>query len=237
MNSFRTSPSQGDVIRVGLADDQPLVRAGFGMLISSQSDMEVVWEASDGDEVVPAQQDARVRNATATVVLMDVQMARLDGIAATKQLIEADSQVKVIMLTTFDDSEFIRGALEAGASGFLLKDATPEELLHAVRTVYNGDAVLAPKVTAQVLAMWQPKASLSKNDEVGLTPREQDILRLIAQGYNNEEIAATEFVSMATVKTHVRHILMKTGSRDRVQAVLFAFRAGLVGVEELLGHQ
>ena len=99
MNSFRTSPSQGDVIRVGLADDQPLVRAGFGMLISSQSDMEVVWEASDGDEVVPAQQDARVRNATATVVLMDVQMARLDGIAATKQLIEADSQVKVIMLT------------------------------------------------------------------------------------------------------------------------------------------
>ncbi|WP_034649386.1 response regulator [Corynebacterium vitaeruminis] len=219
------------MIRVGLADDQPLVRAGFGMLVGSQDDMEVVWEVSDGDEVAAA---AAAR--PADVVLMDVQMPRMDGIAAARALLVSDESVRIIMLTTFDDAEFVRGAIEAGASGFLLKDATPDELLHAVRTVYEGDAVLAPKVTAQVMKMWRPKASESESVDVGLTPRESEILKHIARGLTNEEIAAAEFVSMATVKTHVRHILMKTGSRDRVQAVLFAFRTGLVTVDELLRH-
>lgn len=220
-----------EVIRVGLADDQPLVRAGFGMLVGSQDDMEVVWEVSDGDEVAAA---AAAR--PADVVLMDVQMLRMDGIAAARALLASDESVRIIMLTTFDDAEFVRGAIEAGASGFLLKDATPDELLHAVRTVYEGDAVLAPKVTAQVMKMWRPKASESESIDAGLTPRESEILKHIARGLTNEEIAAAEFVSMATVKTHVRHILMKTGSRDRVQAVLFAFRTGLVTVDELLRH-
>lgn len=220
-----------EVIRVGLADDQPLVRAGFGMLVGSQDDMEVVWEVSDGDEVAAA---AAAR--PADVVLMDVQMPRMDGIAAARALLVSDESVRIIMLTTFDDAEFVRGAIEAGASGFLLKDATPDELLHAVRTVYEGDAVLAPKVTAKVMKMWRPKASESESVDVGLTPRESEILKHIARGLTNEEIAAEEFVSMATVKTHVRHILMKTGSRDRVQAVLFAFRTGLVTVDELLRH-
>ncbi|AHI23849.1 response regulator [Corynebacterium vitaeruminis] len=220
-----------EIIRVGLADDQPLVRAGFGMLVGSQDDMEVVWEVSDGDEVAAA---AAAR--PADVVLMDVQMPRMDGIAAARALLVSDESVRIIMLTTFDDAEFVRGAIEAGASGFLLKDATPDELLHAVRTVYEGDAVLAPKVTAQVMKMWRPKASESESVDVGLTPRESEILKHIARGLTNEEIAAAEFVSMATVKTHVRHILMKTGSRDRVQAVLFAFRTGLVTVGELLRH-
>lgn len=220
-----------EIIRVGLADDQPLVRAGFGMLVGSQDDMEVVWEVSDGDEVAAA---AAAR--PADVVLMDVQMPRMDGIAAARALLVSDESVRIIMLTTFDDAEFVRGAIEAGASGFLLKDATPDELLHAVRTVYEGDAVLAPKVTAQVMKMWRPKASESESIDAGLTPRESEILKHIARGLTNEEIAAAEFVSMATVKTHVRHILMKTGSRDRVQAVLFAFRTGLVTVDELLRH-
>lgn len=220
-----------EIIRVGLADDQPLVRAGFGMLIGSQDDMEVAWEVGDGDEAAAA-----AAAHPADVVLMDVQMPRMDGIAAARALLATDANVKVIMLTTFDDAKFVRGAIEAGASGFLLKDATPVELLHAVRTVFEGDAVLAPAVTAQVLKMWQPKASISESEDVGLTPREVEVLKHIARGLTNEEIAAAEFVSMATVKTHVRHILMKTSSRDRVQAVLFAFRTGLVSVDELLHH-
>ncbi|MGD7001018.1 response regulator [Corynebacterium halotolerans] len=223
------------MIRVGLVDDQPLVRAGFGMLIGSQEDMTVAWEAGDGAEVPD--------RTPVEVVLMDVQMPVVDGITATRHLLAADDQVKVIMLTTFDDREFVSGAIEAGASGFLLKDAQPEELLEAVRVVHGGDAVLAPKVTAQVLrGLRSPEIStgesMPRNHGAlsALTPRELEILRLIALGLSNEEIAATEFVSMATVKTHVRHLLLKTGSRDRVQAVLFAYRTGLVSTAELLDH-
>lgn len=223
------------MIRVGLVDDQPLVRAGFGMLIGSQEDMAVAWEAGDGAEVPD--------RTPVEVVLMDVQMPVVDGITATRHLLAADDQVKVIMLTTFDDREFVSGAIEAGASGFLLKDAQPEELLEAVRVVHGGDAVLAPKVTAQVLrGLRSPEISTGESVPrnhgalSALTPRELEILRLIALGLSNEEIAATEFVSMATVKTHVRHLLLKTGSRDRVQAVLFAYRTGLVSTAELLDH-
>ncbi|WIM66852.1 response regulator transcription factor [Corynebacterium breve] len=218
------------MITVGLVDDQPLVRAGFAMLINSQDDMTVAWQASDGDEV-PGQVHV-------DLVLMDIQMQRVDGISACERLLAADPGVKVIMLTTFDDQGFVRGAIEAGASGFLLKDAQPEELLAAVRTVYEGNAVLAPKVTKHVLqAARTPQARATARDDQALsalTPREVEILRLIALGLSNDEIANREFVSIATVKTHIRHILMKTQSRDRVHAVLFALRAGLVDVAELL---
>lgn len=224
------------MIRVGLVDDQPLVRAGFSMLIGSQEDMTVAWEAGDGAEL-PGK-------SAVDVVLMDVQMPEMDGITATGRLFATDSEVKVIMLTTFDDHDFVSGAISAGASGFLLKDAQPEELLDAVRVVHHGEAVLAPKITAQVLKGLRNPARASVSDPVPrdepalaeLTPREAEVLRLIALGYSNAEIAAREFVSMATVKTHVRHILLKTGSRDRVHAVLFAYRTGLVSTAELLDH-
>ncbi|MGP6172930.1 response regulator [Corynebacterium sp. A21] len=224
------------MIRIGLVDDQPLVRAGFAMLIGSQDDMSVRWQAGDGAEI-PAPGAGDV-----DIVLMDVQMPQVDGITATRELLRNNEGVRVIMLTTFDDEEFVGGAIEGGASGFLLKDAQPEELLAAIRTVHRGDAVLAPKVTAQVLdRLRRPEipAATAPSPHPGLldlTPREREILQLMAQGYNNDEIAEAEFVSMATVKTHVRHILMKTGSRDRVHAVLFAYRTGLVSPGELLGR-
>lgn len=221
-------------ISVGLVDDQPLVRTGFAMLINSQDDMETSWEASDGAEV-PTQTHA-------DIVLMDVQMPKVNGIEATRALLRSDADTKVIMLTTFDDQDFVSGAIEAGASGFLLKDAQPEELLHTIRLVYAGQAVLAPKATARVLGMLKNQG-VDKHVEPPdqgvldeLTPREHEVLRLIALGLSNEEIAVAEYVSMATVKTHVRHILMKTNSRDRVQAVLCAYRNGLVTTEELLRH-
>ena len=228
------------MIRVGIVDDQPLVRAGFAMLIGSQDDMEVVWQAGDGDEIPEGESGA-------DIILMDVQMARTGGIPATRRVLSSDRHVRVIMLTTFDDERFVSGAIAAGASGFLLKDAQPEELLDAVRTVHSGAAVLAPSVTAELLerlrtpgqtgvdaAEEQIPAPVPLIDP--LTPRETEILRLVALGYNNDEIAAREFVSMATVKTHIRHILAKTGSRDRVHAVLYAYRTGLVGRAELLAH-
>ena len=221
-------------ISVGLVDDQPLVRTGFAMLINSQDDMETSWEASDGAEG-PTQTHA-------DIVLMDVQMPKVNGIEATRTLLRSDADTKVIMLTTFDDQDFVSGAIEAGASGFLLKDAQPEELLHAIRLVYAGQAVLAPKATARVLGMLKNQG-VDKHVEPPdqgvldeLTPREHEVPRLIALGLSNEEIAVAEYVSMATVKTHVRHILMKTNSRDRVQAVLCAYRNGLVTTEELLRH-
>ncbi|PKF68369.1 response regulator transcription factor [Corynebacterium mastitidis] len=232
-------------IAVGLVDDQPLVRTGFAMLVNSQDDMRVAWDVSDGDQV-PGQDPV-------DVVLMDVQMARVDGITAAQRLIEQHPQTRVIMLTTFDDHGFVRGAVDAGASGFLLKDAQPEELLRAVRVVHSGEAVLAPKVTANILRDLvaqhpaappvpmapTPTVEASAGEQAPveeLTRRELHVLRLMALGLNNQEIAEREVVSMATVKTHVRHILMKTRSRDRVQAVLFAYRRGLVSPQELLNH-
>lgn len=221
------------MIRVALIDDQSLVRAGFALLITSQPDMEVAWQAEDGSEVAG--------KPVVDVALMDIQMPQVDGITATRSLAAEHPDTKVIMLTTFDDRDFVHGALDAGASGFLLKGAQPEELLAAIRTVYDGNAVLAPQVTKHVIqAAREPKAAQAVRDDsmlAGLTPRRVEVLRLMALGYSNDEIAQAEFVSMATVKTHVRHILLKTNSRDRVHAVLFAFRAGLVGVGELLSHR
>ncbi len=226
-----------DPIRVALVDDQQLVRAGFRMVLESQPDIEVVAEASDGEAAV-----AELGRVRADVVLMDVQMPRLDGISATRTLLRSPGAPKVVVLTTFDNDEYVVQAIAAGASGFLLKDALPEDLLEAVRTVHRGDAVMAPRATRHLLQHVSPllgvgSSSSSVSVEVpdDLTPRELEVLVAMAHGLTNSELADRFVLSAATVKTHVGRVLAKTGSRDRVQAVLFAFRAGLVRPDELLG--
>ncbi|MBA4026195.1 MAG: DNA-binding response regulator [Gordonia sp.] len=228
------------MIRVGLIDDQALVRAGFGMVINSQADMEVVLEGGDGNEAIE-----RIRTTKADVVLMDVQMPGLDGIEATRRLLDGhDDAPKIVVLTTFDTDEYLLAAISAGASGFLLKDARPEELLAAIRTVFDGDAVIAPRSTRRLLTHVAAGVSVDHvpptPEAVGLidplTPRESEVLRAIAVGMTNGEIAASFHLSTATVKTHVGRVLTKTGSRDRVQLVLFAFRTGMVAVDDILGR-
>ncbi|GAA4473129.1 response regulator transcription factor [Rhodococcus olei] len=221
------------VIRVALVDDQQLVRAGFRMVIDSQPDMTVAVEASDGAQAL--RELARV---PVDVVLMDVQMPNLDGIEATRRLTDLDSPPKVVVLTTFDNDEYVIGAISAGASGFLLKDAPPEELLTAVRTVHRGDAVITARSTRRLLRHVGPMLSgPAAGQEIpeDLTPREVEVLEAMAHGLSNSEIADRFTVSEATVKTHVGRVLSKTGSRDRVQAVVFAYRCGLVRPEDLLG--
>jgi len=218
-------------IRVALVDDQQLVRAGFAMVIGSQPDMDVVVEAGDG-----AQALRLLGSHPVDVVLMDVRMPTMDGLAATAELTGAPGPAgvapKVIILTTFDLDEYVLQAIKAGASGFLLKDAPPEEMLSAIRTVHRGDAVIAPSSTrrliehlADVLPDEQktPPAILES-----LTDREREVLVLMARGRSNTEIAATLFVAEATVKTHVGRVLAKLGARDRVQAVVVAYETGLV---------
>ncbi|MCT9870334.1 response regulator [Paenarthrobacter aurescens] len=226
-------------IRVALVDDQHLVRSGFGMLINSQPDLEVVAEAGNGIEAVQA-----LSATAADVVLMDVRMPGMDGIEATRRILEqaaeqpAGSQradIKIVVLTTFDLDEYALAAIQAGASGFLLKDAPPEELLEAIRTVYRGDAVIAPSTTRRLLDHVAP---LLRTQNAGqsehaaaverLTAREREVFQLIAQGQSNPEIAAGLFLSEATVKTHVGHILAKLGARDRVQVVVIAYETGVV---------
>lgn len=226
-------------IRVALVDDQHLVRSGFGMLINSQPDLEVVAEAANGIEAVQA-----LSATAADVVLMDVRMPGMDGIEATRRILEqaasqpAGSQraeVKIVVLTTFDLDEYALAAIQAGASGFLLKDAPPEELLEAIRTVYRGDAVIAPSTTrrlldhvAPLLRTQTPERSQHAAAVESLTAREREVFQLIAQGQSNPEIAAGLFLSEATVKTHVGHILAKLGARDRVQVVVIAYETGVV---------
>ncbi|AQA25607.1 bacterial regulatory, luxR family protein [Rhodococcus sp. MTM3W5.2] len=222
-------------IRIAIVDDQQLVRAGFRMVIDSQPDMSVEVEASDGEQAL--RELARV---PVDVVLMDVQMPNLDGIEATRRLTALEHSPKVVVLTTFDNDEYVVAAISAGASGFLLKDAQPEDLLAALRTVYRGDAVIAARSTRRLLQHVGPMlagASTVERPQLpdDLTPREVEVLEAMAHGLSNTEIAEKFFVSEATVKTHVGRVLAKTGSRDRVQAVVFAYQTGLVQPEDLLG--
>jgi len=210
-------------IRVLIADDQALVRTGFRMIVDAEDDLQVVGEAADGAEAL----DLAART-DPDVVLMDIRMPRMDGVAATKQL----SGPKVIILTTFNLDEYVIEALRAGASGFLLKDTPPEDLVDAIRVVAAGDALLAPSVTRQLLdrvAGSLPQAYLAPPAGLGqLTDRELEVLRLMARGLSNAEIATELYVSETTVKTHVGRVLMKLDLRDRVQAVVLAYESGLV---------
>ncbi|MQA36298.1 response regulator transcription factor [Modestobacter roseus] len=226
-------------IRVALVDDQQLVRAGFRMVIDSQPDLTVVGEAGDGAAAVEL-----LRSTPADVVLMDIRMPGTDGITATEQVTALPDPPKVVVLTTFDLDEYVMSAIGAGASGFLLKDAPPEEMLTAVRTVHAGDSVIAASSTRRLLQHVAPMlrgagaagAAPAQDDRAlaELTPREKEVLVLMAYGATNTEVAAQLFVSEATVKTHVGRVLAKTGSRDRVQAVVLAYRTGLVAPADLL---
>lgn len=216
-------------IRVFLVDDQQMVRAGFRMLVDSQDDMVVVGEAGDGGEAIE-----RLSVTAADVVLMDVRMPRLDGVEATRRLLGQPGPPRVIVLTTFDLDEYAFAAIRAGASAFLLKDAAPPELLGAIRSVQEGDAVVAPSTTRRLLdhfaALPDPGVAPAVHDDrIGLlTEREVEVLTLIARGRSNTEIAADLVVAETTVKTHVGRILAKTGSRDRVQLVVLGYESGLV---------
>jgi DNA-binding NarL/FixJ family response regulator len=211
-------------VRVLLADDQDLVRAGFRMILETQADVDVVGEAGDGVEAITA-----TRRLQPDVVLMDIRMPNLDGLQATKQIVAARSGSRVVILTTFDVDEYVYQALAAGASGFLLKNAPPEQLISAVRVVAAGDALLAPSITRRVIEQFAPLPPPGATDALeGLTDRERQVLQLVARGLSNAEVAAQLFVSDATVKSHVAHLLAKLQLRDRVQAVVLAYESGLV---------
>ncbi|TDB72822.1 response regulator transcription factor [Actinomadura sp. KC216] len=213
-------------IRVVLVDDQELVRAGFTMVLDAQPDIQVVGEAGDGVQALEL-----LRGTQADVVLMDVRMPRMDGIEATRRVV-AQSGPKVVILTTFDLDEYAFAAIKAGAGGFLLKDAGPAQLIEAIKAVHSGDAVVAPSTTKRLLdrfAVHLPDAEEEASRGLeSLTEREGEVLRLVARGMSNAEIAEQLYVSEATVKTHMGRILMKLGLRDRVQAVVFAYETGLV---------
>lgn len=251
--------NQQQHIRVVIADDQELVRAGFAMVIGSQADMEVVGQAGDGDQAVALAQELHP-----DVVLMDVRMPGMDGIEATRRITAMESTTshpsdtpgghteniddaghvtRVIILTTFDLDEYVMSAINAGASGFLLKDTEPETLLASIRTVYQGNAIIAPSATKRLIEnMVEGKLAPTEQPEVSdgtgtqytdpelaeLTEREREVLIEIAHGLSNQEIADKLFISLPTVKTHVAHILAKINARDRVQAVVFAYENGLV---------
>ena len=221
-------PEDGhEPIRVFLVDDQLMVRGGFRMLVESQPDMAVVGEAGDGAEAVQ-----RLGATRADVVLMDVRMPRLDGVEATRALSARGGLPRVIVLTTFDLDEYAFAALKAGAAAFLLKDAAPEVLLGAIRTVHGGDSVVAPSTTRRLLdqfAATLPDPRGAADDRLaGITDREREVLTHVGRGRSNTEIATDLVVAEATVKTHVSRLLAKTGSRDRVQLVVLAYETGLV---------
>jgi DNA-binding NarL/FixJ family response regulator len=211
-------------ITVVIADDQQMVRAGLRMMVETESDLTVVGEAADGIEAVSA-----VRRLRPDVVLMDIAMPRQDGLAAARSISAAGGPTRVIMLTTFDTDENLYNALRAGASGFLLKVSSPEHLMTAIRVVAGGDALLDPSVTTRVIAAFAGQPGPTMPPSVSsLTAREIEVLRLIARGLSNAEIAAALTLGEATVKTHVARVLMKLELRDRVQAVVYAYESGLV---------
>jgi len=212
------------MIRVLVADDQAMVRAGLRLILEGQPDIEVVGEAADGEEAQVA-----VRRDRPDLVLMDIRMPRLDGIAATRRLIERDPALRVLVVTTFDADQYVFEALRAGASGFILKDSSPEQLVAAVRLIAAGDALLAPARTRRLIeAQVRPQPSVDTSQVGTLTDREREVLVLMARGLDNGQIASELFVSDATVRTHVGHVLAKLDARSRVQAVVVAYESGLV---------
>ena len=244
------------MIRLGLADDEPLFTMGLAMLLGAQPDMEVVWRAVDGN-------DALMRNAAdpVDVLLLDVQMPGLDGLTATRELMARGITGRVVILTTFDTDGYVMGAIEAGAAGFLLKNTPPQDLITAIRTVHDGDSVISPGPTRRLLTAVRTgqvsgtlgndagagrhasedsveavRAAEASQQVAALTQREREILALIALGLTNQEICDREWLSMPTVKTHVSHLLSKTGCRDRVQLVLLALRGGVVDLADVLGR-
>ena len=244
------------MIRLGLADDEPLFTMGLAMLLGAQPDMEVVWRAVDGN-------DALMRNDAdpVDVLLLDVQMPGLDGLAATRELMARGITGRVVILTTFDTDGYVMGAIEAGAAGFLLKNTPPQDLITAIRTVHDGDSVISPGPTRRLLTAVRTgqvsgtlgndagagrhasedsveavRAAEASQQVAALTQREREILALIALGLTNQEICDREWLSMPTVKTHVSHLLSKTGCRDRVQLVLLALRGSVVDLDDVLGR-
>ncbi|MFD4559869.1 response regulator [Streptomyces sp. NPDC058469] len=228
MNGGITSVTRSP-IRVVVVDDQPLVRAGFCMVLDAQADIDVVGEAGDGAEAL-----ALLDRTPADVVVMDIRMPVMDGVEATKRLTERPDPPKILVLTTFDTDEDAFAALQAGASGFLIKNVPPEEFLAAIRVVAAGDSVVAPRVTRRLLDRFAgqltPTAPQQQEDSrlAALTEREREVLELVAQGLSNSEIAAGLYVAETTVKTHLGRILTKLELRDRVQAVVLAYEIGLV---------
>jgi DNA-binding NarL/FixJ family response regulator len=216
------------MVKVLIADDQALVRTGFRMILDAEDDVEVTGEAADGLEAIAAAQSERP-----DVILMDVRMPNMNGIEATRRLVDKDDvdPIRVLILTTFDLDEYVYDALRAGASGFLLKDAPPEDLVQAVRVVARGEGLIAPSITKRLIeeiAQRPPQHSAPPEALRSLTQRELEVLQLVARGLSNQEIAKELFVSETTVKTHVGRVLMKLGVRDRVQAVVLAYELGIV---------
>jgi DNA-binding NarL/FixJ family response regulator len=221
--STQPTSSASPGIRVLVADDQSMIRAGFRLLLAREPDIDVIAEARTGIEAV--QQAARF---SPTVVLMDIRMPELDGIQATRRILAADASARILILTTFDLDEYVYEALQAGASGFVLKDDPPDQLIAALRTVAAGDALLSPAVTRRVIQKFtQLPRPVPPQAVDELTARELDIFRLIAEGLSNGEISERLFIGDTTVKTHVTHILQKLGLRDRVQAVVLAYQTAL----------
>ena len=214
------------MIRVLIADDQALVRGGFRLILEAQKDIEVVGEAQDGKDAL-----AKAHELRPDVVLMDIRMPTMDGLEATRRLLSGNGDSRVLVLTTLDADEYVYEAMKAGASGFLLKDVRPEQFADAVRVVASGDALLAPTITRRLIEDFvrrPPPGSGPPAELAELSDRELEVLKLIAQGLSNAEIAAALFLSEATIKTHVTHILTKLRLRDRVQAVVLSYECGLV---------
>ena len=210
-------------IRVLIVDDQEMVRRGFGLILGATEGLTVVGEVSNGLEAIDA-----VAQLAPDVVLMDIRMPEMDGIEATRHIVDLPDAPKVLILTTFDLDEYVYDALRAGASGFMLKDARPADVVRAIEVVAAGDSLLAPSITRRLIREFTAHVEPVATSDVGLSPREQEVLTLIARGHTNAELAEALFISEATVKTHVRSLLNKVGARDRVQLVVFAYEHGLV---------